>query len=296
MLARLRFHPALAFVVVAWGLNFSIIKLCYRDFSPAATGLARFLLMAPLLVAWCAVSRLNLTYSKGEFWPYIVAGFLGSGAYMVLFLEGMRSAPPAQAAIALATAPIWTTLFSVLRGQDKGTRELWIGSATAFLGVVVVVLGGAPQESGGQGTGVLLVLASAVVWAVSVVAYQPLLQRDHPLRVLTLSLPGAFVALLPYGGLALAQTRFDAVSPVGWASLAYLVVVAGVLAFAGYYRGVADVGPSRATLTQYFVPPTAAFGAWLVFGTPPGWTDLVGLAVVMAGLAIASRPRLKASG
>jgi drug/metabolite transporter (DMT)-like permease len=138
-------------------------------------------------------------------------------------------------------------------------------------------------------------MASAVVWAASVVVYQPLLQRDEPLRVLTLSLPGAFLALLPYGGAALAQTRFEEVSPAGWGSLAYLVVVAGVLAFAGYYRGVADVGPSRATLTQYFVPPTAAFGAWLVFGTPPGWTDVVGLAVVMAGLAIASRPRLRGS-
>jgi drug/metabolite transporter (DMT)-like permease len=288
-LARLRIHPALAFVVVAWGLNFSVIKLCYRDLSPAATGLLRYILMAPLLAAWCAAAGLRLAYRPGEFWPYNFAGFLGSGAYMVLFLEGMRLAPPAQAAIALATAPLWTTLFSVGLGQDRWTPALGLGSATAFLGVLTVVLGGVERQAHGHGAGVLLVFASAVVWAVSVVVYRPLLATDHPLRVLTLSLPGASVALLPYGWPALARTRLAEVSPLGWASLAYLVVVAGVLAFAAYYRGVADVGPSRSAMTQYFVPPTAAFGAYLVLGIPPAWTDLLGLLIVALGLWVASR-------
>ncbi len=282
-------HPALVFVVVAWGLNFSVLKLLYRDLTPAATGLARYVLMVVCLVAVCLGLRRPLRYGPGEAWRFNVAGFLGSGLYMVLFLEGMKGAPAALGAIALATVPILTMLMGAAVGQERLTARLIVGSLTGFAGVAVAVLGRGTGLSG-ELTGTLTVLASAVVWSVSVVAMRPLVATRDPMAAFTLSLPGAALVLVPYGWGAVAETDWGAVSSVGWLSLAYLVSVAGVGAFTAYYRGLSDVGPARATMVQYFVPPTAAFFAWLLLGQPLRFTEGVGLLIAIAGVALATWP------
>lgn len=282
-------HPALVFVVLSWGLNFSVIKLAYRDFSAPAVALLRFLGMVPFLLLAVRLTGGSLVpKSRAMRTRLLWGGFLGSGAYMILFLEGMARTGAAQGAITLATAPIWISLFAVLLGQEESRWTLAIGSLLAFLGVAVVVLAGG-NGAGGTILGTILVLASAVVWAVSVVVLRPALAETDAISALTIGFPMAGLVLIPYGARAVYETDWAAVTGVGWVSLAYLVIVAGVLAFAAYYRGIAVVGPARTSMTQFFIPPTAAFFAWVVLGQPLNIWQLVGLAIVVLGVIIGSR-------
>lgn len=282
-------HPALAFVVLAWGLNFTAIKFVYLGFTPAAGGLFRYLLMAPLLVAWCLVAKVPLRYPQGKWLQTNMAGFWGSGVYMVVFLEGMRTANPAHAAAALATAPVWVILFSALTKYDRLTWRLGIGSVVAYLGVFVMSLAGG--GSSGEIVGTVLVAVSAVVWAWSVICYRRLMPEQEPLQALVLSFPGALAVMAFYGFVPLLRTDLTAVPADAWWAMGYFAVVAGVLAFAAYYRGLRDVGPAMTSLTQYFIPPTAALGAWLVMANPIGWPEAVGLLLVSAGTYISASGR-----
>lgn len=288
-------HPALVFVVIAWGFNFAVIKIAYHDFSPAALSLIRFLGMWPVLLIATRMLGGSLKYPTGpDRYRILWAGFLASGLYMVLFLEGMQRSGAAQGAITLATAPIFIGLFSVFAKQEPFRWQLLIGSLIAFVGVaIVVVAGGADIE--GTVLGSMLVLASAIVWAWSVIVMRPLLARGAPVSVLTLSFPGAALALIPYGAVAVTETKWSQVSTAGWLALAYLVLVAGVLAFIAYYKGISDVGPNKTSMTQFFIPPTAAVGAWLLLGQPITIGQGVGLAVVILGVYLGSR-KLKGRG
>lgn len=198
----------------------------------------------------------------------------------------MRTAPAALGAVALATAPVITTILSVLFRQETFTWRLLLGSLIAFSGVAMGVLS-AGERSKGTMAGVLLVLASAFVWAVSVVMYRKLVTDLTPVRVLTLSFPGAFLMMVPYGLGPLTHTDWSAVTTQGWLAVAYLVVVAGVAAFAAYYKGLADVGPSRTSMTQYFTPPMAAIFAALIIHERLRTLEIVGLLVVIVGVAVA---------
>lgn len=280
-------HPALVFVVLAWGLNFSIIKIAYLEVSPPALALVRFGAMAVLLVAWCLAGRQSLSYPKGSVGKLLLAGFVGSGVYMVFFLEGMRTAPAALGAIALATSPLFATGLSVALRQDAFTWRLVAGSLVAFGGVAVGILGGT-ADSDGSAMGALLVLVAAILWAVSVVIYRGLLKEMTPVRALTLSLPGALPVLAVYGTTAVVTTDWPSVTMHGWGALAYLVFVAGVGAFAAYYRGLADVGPARSSMTQYFVTPVAAIFASFVIPEPPRAAELVSLVIVICGVLLAA--------
>jgi drug/metabolite transporter (DMT)-like permease len=96
------------------------------------------------------------------------------------------------------------------------------------------------------------------------------------------------LALVPYGAYATWKTDWAALSPQVWWGLAYLVVFAGIGAFAAYYKGLADVGPTKTSMTQFFITPTAAVFEWLVFGGRFVPLQAVGIVVVVAGTLVAS--------
>lgn len=277
-------------MVLAWGLNFSVIKIAYREVSPPSVGLFRFLCMLPILALWCVFAKQSLRFPRGRALSLLFAGFVGSGAYMVLFLEGMRTAPAAHAAIALATAPIMTAALSVLAKQDRGSWQLAVGSVIAFTGVALSV-----SDVGGKGkgslVGVLLIVGAAFLWSCSIILYRKLVTDMAPVRALTLSFPGAALALIPYGWHEMTTTNWTALSWMAWAALAYLVVFAGVGAFAAYYKGVADVGPAATSMTQYFVTPIAAISSALILKESVHWNEIVGLAIVILGVALTSSRR-----
>lgn len=288
-IAQLLPNPALTVTVVTWGFNFVAIKLAYRDVAPPAVSIVRFLAMLPLLAALTLLAGDSLRYPKGQVLRYLWAGFLFGGVYMVLFLEGMRQASPAEGSIALATIPIWTTMIAAFRGQETLSPRLVAGVGLGFIGVAVVIAGGPHGLSIGS-LGTAWVLAAALVWSYSVTLMQPLLVERSPYSVTTLALPGAALALIPYGALATARQDWAAVSLIGWASLSYMVVLAGVLGFATFYLGVRQVGPARSSMVQYFIPFIAAASGWWVLGTPMTWVQGIGFAVVLVAMALVRRP------
>ena len=277
-------------MVLAWGTNFAVVKIAGQSFTPPALSLLRFLGMWPLLIGVMAAMKLPLSFPPGrERTRVIFSGFLASGLYMVLFLEGMARSSAAQGAITLATAPIFIALFSVMAKQEVFRARLLVGSLIALAGVATVVLAGHGSGTGGTVMGSVLILLSAIVWAWSVVVMRPLLASWSPVSVLTWSFSGAALALIPYGAVALWRQDWGAVTVSGWLALGYLVVVAGVLAFIAYYKGLADVGPNQTSMTQFFIAPTAAFTGWILLGQAMNVIQILGLAVVIVGVFIASR-------
>ncbi|HXH61755.1 MAG TPA: EamA family transporter, partial [Fimbriimonadaceae bacterium] len=55
-----------------------------------------------------------------------------------------------------------------------------------------------------------------------------------------------------------------------------------------YYRGLADVGPAKTGMVQFFIPPTAAFFAWAVFGGSFVPLQAIGMAIVVLGTLVSS--------
>jgi drug/metabolite transporter (DMT)-like permease len=213
------------------------------------------------------------------------------GLYMVLFLQGMEGTTPAEGAIILASAPIFTFFLSCALKQEAFTWPALLGSTIAFVGVGIVILGGSPAQGHGSLLGNLTVLVSAVVWALNVVAMRPLLAKYDATRVFTLSLPGALPVALAFGLLPALHYDYLGFSLVGWLSFGQMTVLSGVIAFVAYYVGVNQIGAIRAGMYQFCVPPLAAVFQWIVFGKPLGWLQWAGMLVVLAGMIYVWRAR-----
>lgn len=284
----------LVVTVACWAFNFVALKELYTQMTAPAVSLVRFALMYVLLVAICVIRKEPLGFPSAHRNRILLAGFLSMGVYMVLFLEGMRGTSAPEGAIVLATAPIFTYLFACVLKQERFTVLALVGAGIAFAGVAMVVLGDDPQGHGSLGAD-LLVLASAVVWALSVVVMRPALVEVSPLRMLTLSMPVALAVLIPYGWSSLAATDFSRVTIYGWAMFLHVAVLSGVVAFICFYQGIRQVGSGAATLYQFFVPPMAALFAWWVQKDAMNLVQMAGLAVVIVGVWGSSRARAMAA-
>lgn len=282
-------HPGLFFVVLAWGLNFSVIRESYKSFSPEAVAVLRWAGMVPWMYFLAKLAKQDLAMDKPTKWKVWFAGFLSSGVYMAVFVAGMANTSATQGSIALATAPIWITWFAMGLRQEAFRWSAVFGPLVAFSGVVLVISKAGPGQGTIQGTA--LCLLSAVIWAASVVYLRPILKEQPALKVMTVSLPAAGLAVVPYGMAGVLRVDWAHVTPLGWACMAYLVLVAGSLAFVAYYKTIEDLGPARAGIAQFLVPPTAMVIESCVHWRLPVWTQVVGVGVVLVGVWLSTRTR-----
>ena len=245
----------------------------------------------------CLGMKEPLKYPKGTAAPLLGIGALSMGVYMILFLEGLKRTGGAEAAIVLATAPIFTAVFTSLMGHERLRVTSLVGGLLAMSGVAMVVIGSGQVKTGTEShvTGDLLILGSAIVWSFQAAYSKPFLAQMSALRLLTLSMPGALPILIPYGLATSLQVDWQAVSPQSWLMFAHVTFLAGVVGFLGFYAGVKKIGAPAALLYQYFVPPIAVLFEWFLFGKVLQLWQWVGFVLVVAGVSIASYYRFQAS-
>ncbi len=283
---------ALLTTMTLWGYNFVAVKYVYAAMSPAALGLARFLVTWATLAAIVWSKGGSLKCPDGLGWRIALQGFLSMGLYMVLFLEGIARVAPGEGAILLATSPILTAMIAAAVGQERLVAGTVVGSLTAFAGVGLVV--GAGAFSGRTNlVGAVLLLTSALVWAAATVISKPIMSKVPPVEMFALSMPAAALILVPYGIRDLVEVAWRNLTPTVWGNLFHVTFLAGLVGFVGFYRGVQRAGASAAMLYQFLVPLLASFFAWVCLGTVMTWVQWLGVVVVLAGVGYASWSRLR---
>ena len=288
---RFRFSWPLALAVGAWALNYVALKLVYQQMTASQLAFLRYVVMYVALVLLCLVGKQSLRIPKGDFWRVMFFGFLSMGVYLLFFLEAMRYAGPAEGAILLNTSPILTMLLASLMGMERLRAGSLAGAIVAFLGIVLVTIPGIAHD-GNNAVGYALMELAALTWAYSIVWMKPLLQKYSPLRLLTLGMPGGLPLMLGYwlvrdhGHMPLAT-----ITPLGWLEFAHVALLSGVMGFLLFYRGVHEVGPAEAASWMYFVPPLTALLQWGLAGIALKPLQILGMAIVLVGVATAQRFR-----
>lgn len=211
---------------------------------------------------------------------------------MILFLEGMHGSSASEGAIIVSTAPMFTIAFSVLAKHEPFKLTTFLGAGLAYLGVALVMLGGAHKGTGAV-TANALILISAVIWAWAAVISKPLIHEVSATRFLTLSMPGGLAALIPYGLVPSLNVKWSALTPLTWLMMFHVVVLSGAIAFTCFYVGVQKIGPAGAVLYQFCVPPLTVLFAYLTLHQPMTALQILGFLVVLVGVIWASRSRLK---
>jgi len=94
---------------------------------------------------------------------------------------------------------------------------------------------------------------------------------------------------LPFGLWRSDLSAFARLSPAGWGSVAYLVLVTSIVAYLIYYWAMKQADASRVAIYSNLQPVFTAALAWLLHGEPITPPFLVGGAMVLVGVVLTER-------
>jgi drug/metabolite transporter (DMT)-like permease len=237
---------------------------------------------------WRAALR---SASRADLAAMAALGIGQFGVLIALLNWGLQHVGAAQAALIFSLFPLLTLVLGAALGRERMTPGLLAGVLLSIAGVAVSL---APKlQAGAHGAwwGELAVLAAAAVGALCSVLYRPYLQRYPTVPV------SAYAMLASVGVLAILAlsedwpARVPALSGVAWAVVAFVGFSSGIGYFWWLYA-LKHESPTRVTVFLALNPVTAALLGRLLLGEPLAPTLLAALALIGAGLWLATRAPL----
>jgi drug/metabolite transporter (DMT)-like permease len=289
--ARALAEAGAVLVMLVWAANFVVVKSAIATAPPIGFAFVRFLLAGLVLLAILRWREGSIGLPRSIVVPVALLGGLGFGLYQVLWSTGLTVTTAGTSALIIATTPIWTVLVAIALRTEVAHRARFLGAVVGFVGVAMVVVARGVDLSA-SGLGDLLTLGAAVCWGSYLALAAPLLATHSPLRLTAWAiLAGTAVMALP-GGIQLADAGTAWLGPAALAALAYSGIVAGGLANVVIFRAIALVGPSRIANLQLLVPAFTVLLAAVLLGEPILVGQVLGGAVIVAGILIARRAPL----
>ena len=288
--------PGLALAVfgaIAFSGKAIIVKLAYRYGVDAVTLIMyRMLFALPifLVMAWWA-SRGKPPLSGRDWLGVIGLGIIGYYLYSYLDFLGLQYITASLERLILYLNPTLVLLLGWLLYRKTFRPMQFVGMAISYCGVIVV-FGHEVQLQGGQAAlGTLLVLASAVTYAIYLVYSGELVQRLGSLRLVGLATSVACLCcLLQFAVLRPLGAALEVAPQVIWLSVlnATLCTAAPVLMV---MMAIERIGPALSAQTGMIGPLTTILLGVLILGEPFTAWVAVGTVLVIAGIFVFSRSR-----
>lgn len=212
-----------------------------------------------------------------------ILGILNNALYLGLSFIGLKTVSPETTVLIVSTAPFLTTGLSVLIGGPRSARQL-LGALVGFCGVYVVI--SARMGGGGEDPfGLALIFIGTAAFSMGTVFYRQRGSHHDPVALNgAQNLVGA-LALLPFAPDPLAP--LSALGEPAFAlSFIHLVVAVSIVDFLIWLALVRRVGAAHAASFHLLNPVFGVALSAALFGTAVLSTDLIGTAIVIAGLAI----------
>jgi drug/metabolite transporter (DMT)-like permease len=275
-----------------WGTSWVATGYALQGFSPLAVagwrGLGGVVLMAAFLgLRQRGVPSQRRQPGAGRLARLIVLGFLGGAAFLVGMAYAVDLSGATLAAFVAGLYPVLAAAGAGVVLGERPTRLVYGGVAIAFAGVVLLA---GFDPAGGSPVGLALGLGAAAAFAAYLLLARrwsttwelpaPLVAASVLAMAALVALPLAFVTnpagLLPAGGLV----------PV--LAILWLAGPVGAVAQSAAIGGVRRLPSHRSSALFLLNPLTAALLAAALLGERLGPLQLVGCALVLAGVAVAT--------
>ena len=277
---------AYAICALVWGSTYFGIALGIAAFTPFGMVATRFIIAAG--VAFGLSRALGEELPLRRDLPHLaLVGVLLLGVSNALITWAEARVPSGVTAILCSMTPL---LYGLLGGEPLGLRR-WSGLALGLLGVAIL----ARPEPGApfQFLGIVAILLATLLWALGTLHGKRHLQGHGLLGQVAVQMAAGgllALALAPFtGGILHAPLTLRAALAVG-----YLTVFGSVVAFSAFAYLAKAWSPTRMGTYAYLNPLVAVLLGSAFLGEPFGPRIVLGMAVVLVGVALVQMPRTPA--
>ena len=214
-------------------------------------------------------------------WTMLI-GLLQTTLFVGLVITALHDTGAGRVSVITYTMPFWLLLLAWVFLGERLRGAQWLAVTLAFAGLVLVVR---PWDLVGAASGILTLLGG-LSWAASALVVK-LMQRRHTVDVLSLttwqmafgSVPLIIAAMLTYGGGPEWTVSF-------WWGLMYTVVLANSVAWFLWLYALHSLPAGAAGLGTLSIPVVGVAAAWVQLGEVPTLVEGIGMALIIAALAV----------
>lgn len=228
---------------------------------------------------------------------FILIGVTGGSLYFVLQNTALTQTFSANVSIIVCLSPIFTALFAHFfsRGNEKLGKFLWIGSAVAVAGVVLVVLNGSLNFHLSP-KGDLLALAAGISWAVYSLLIKKYTETLDGFLVTRRVMFWAFLTSVPlmliFDGMPNLAPLFT--QPKVLVSWLFLGILGNAVCFAIWNIAFKELGVVVTNNYLYGSPFVTLVVGWLLLKEPISWMGVLGAVLITIGVILAQKGKRKA--
>lgn len=300
-------HLLLVLVAAIWGstwaagrfLSYGLDEDTPATLSPATSAWLRYVFAVSVFFLWSFSTRGRSSFRflppDRESWIFSFwLGFLGTMAYQLLFMHGMRWTAAGDASLIIPMNPVFTILLAVPMLGQKISARMSVGLLIGISGVAVVVgwspNSGIPLEH--RAIGDFMILIAALSWAATTNLTKIMLSRDcgySSLEIVVWYSVTGWLLLSPWVVVENWGSHIPYPSQAEWVTIAYLGIVSTVLSYVLFARGIEVIGPTATSSYVFLVPVFGVLGGWLLLGEEIGISMILGFLLIVYGVTEVQR-------
>jgi drug/metabolite transporter (DMT)-like permease len=284
----------LGLLALIWGSSFLLIKVSVVEIGPVLVVAGRLALGLVFLFGALLVRGQRLPGRR--LWrALLIVALVNNVAPFLLIAWGEQQVASGLAAILNSTTPLFSVILASTWGDETLSPSKVAGLLVGFFGVVALI--GADVRdflvaNSAVAAGQLAIVLASASYAVGAVYARRRLRGQPALQLATGQALIAFVIILPF---ALLPANVPARLPSIQAILA--VVALGLfgsgLAYVLFYSLLEQVGATRTVIVTYLLPLVAVLLGWLLLGEQLSWQTVLGLGLILLGVALVNEMRLR---
>jgi drug/metabolite transporter (DMT)-like permease len=274
--------------VISFSLTFPATALALRGFGPWTTASGRCLVAGVVAACWLAAARVPLPARRH--WPglAVVAGGCVLG-FPILTTLALRVSTTSHSAVVIGLLPLATAVVGARRARQRQSMRFWLAACVGATAVLVFTI---LQSHGAPSVADLLLFGALVVCAFGYAEGGRLATEMPGWQVIAWAVVFALPVTAPMTGLALATEpiRPDISAVLG---LAYIALISQFGGFVVWYRGLAELGVTRASQLQLAQPLLTLVWSVLLLGEGLPALAPVTAVVVLLCITVTQRDRTK---
>lgn len=287
-----RAYILLVLVTLVWAGLFPTGKVALRSVPPLTIAAIRMIVGSTLLFLY-----LQRAPSAKVPWNPQLAGsllFLGFAGYFVSVgcsYLGLRLTTATNAALLNAAAPVSLALLAVVFLRERLAPRMLVGIGLSVVGVAVIVTRGswAVVAHSRYNPGDLILLGTQLSWGIYTIYGRQIMRQISPLAATTYAyMSGGLFLTLASIWMEWDQWTVADTTLASWLAIVYQSTL-GTFAHFWFYDVIATIGPSRAGVFLNLVPVMAIVIAYVFLHEPVTIPHLIGGAIVIGGILVATR-------
>ena len=286
--AQLKLFAAIAI----WGGSFIATKIAVSEVSPVTVVWLRFFI-GTLILGLYAWHRNELRIpSVKDGLEFLLLGFLGITLHQWLQSSGLVTSEASTTSWIVSTSPVFMVILAWLFLKEKMNPSIILGIVVATFGTLLVVSKGDVEgliTRGFSNRGDVLILISAINWAVYSILSRPTLQRHSSIKItFYVSFFGWLLTCVQFFAGAY-WSECNQLSASGWVSIVFLGIFCSAISYIFYNDGLQVLPASQVGAFLYLEPLVTTLVAAFLLREQIVLATLTGGAFILLGLWFVNR-------